>query len=303
MFFLGHYREREFLFGPNGMADWFTYVRQVQGQSALLNLYSLSPTSQWSEFLYWLSVAFSLTFMFGVLPRISTIALFALVSSAFNRNWLVLDGGNNILALVLCYLCFADLRYGAAWAPDVLRRLTSRLAHRAPMQRLYQVGDHVRVVLHNGAMFAILAQICILYFWSGFYKVTGDVWQHGTALYFILRTDEFSIPPLSGMIYQSATLVTLLTYSTLLFQMAFPFLMWNRLLKPFLFVIAAAFHVGIAVMMGLVLFSATMIVMDIALFDDSAIDRAGTVLAGVARNIGSLLTWRSRHDVDVLPGK
>jgi hypothetical protein len=124
-------------------------------------------------------------------------------------------------------------------------------------------------MLHNFALIACLLQLSILYFESAFYKIQGHVWASGTALYYILRTNEFSLPGWSDLIWRSAALVTVGTYGTILFEITHPFLLWHPKLKYIFFAGAFCLHSGIGVLMGIPWFSITMISAHAVLFDDA----------------------------------
>jgi predicted DCC family thiol-disulfide oxidoreductase YuxK len=124
-------------------------------------------------------------------------------------------------------------------------------------------------MLHAGAMAAILAQVCLLYFSSGLAKVAGERWQEGTALYYILRVQEFAWPALSPLVYGNAVLVTVLTYLSMLDQLAYPFMLLHRLAKRIAVTVTIGMHVGIAMLMGLVTFSMVMIIVQALVFSDA----------------------------------
>jgi predicted DCC family thiol-disulfide oxidoreductase YuxK len=86
-------------------------------------------------------------------------------------------------------------------------------------------------------------------------------------------------------VYQSATLITLGTYATLLLQGAFPWLVFHRKLKWLVLGAAASFHSGIALLMGLVWFSSIIISVDLLFIDDETFDAA----------FARLRSWVLRH--------
>jgi hypothetical protein len=106
---------------------------------------------------------------------------------------------------------------------------------------------------------ACLFELSVLYFEAGFYKIQGHVWANGTALYYILRTNQFSLPGWTDLIWRSAALITLATWGTILFGIAHPFLLWHPRLKYLMFCCAMCLHGAIAVLMALPWFSLTMI--------------------------------------------
>ncbi len=53
-------------------------------------------------------------------------------------------------------------------------------------------------LFHHAGLAAIILQLCILYGASALYKVQGEMWQNGTAIYYITRTQEFAWPGVSS---------------------------------------------------------------------------------------------------------
>jgi hypothetical protein len=123
-------------------------------------------------------------------------------------------------------------------------------------------------VLHNCAMFVIAAQVCILYGSAGLYKVQGGTWGNGTALHYVLNQELFRPwPSLSNFVDSYPLLVAGACYTTVLLQVAFPFVLFSRF-KYAVLTMLLSMHLGIAVLMGLPLFSAAMIVADAVFLPD-----------------------------------
>lgn len=264
-----HWRQRLFLWGPNGQLD-VGYYRLASGDYPLA-LYGWFNTVGWTDLLYTAGMLVSILYAIGFVPRLTAIVFYVLTAALYDRNTLSLDGGNNVLILLSLYLCFADT--GRHFAIKTIRF--------PKLRRFYPIVLRPLNVIHNGAMATIALQVAIVYFFSGTAKVMGHRWQDGTAIYYIMRVNEFSLPGLSHLIYENAILVTFLTYSTIVFQVAFPFVMWFSRLKVPLFIAAIGFHVGVATFMGLTAFSTTLIVADIAIFSD----RAFLTLVANARSV------------------
>lgn len=96
----------------------------------------------------------------------------------------------------------------------------------------------------------------------------GEYWQNGTAIYYILQVDEFNLPWLTDLIISSDILIVFITYSTVLLQIAFPFMLLNKLTKYIALSLIVPLHLGIAFTMGLITFSLTMILIDTILISD-----------------------------------
>lgn len=148
----------------------------------------------------------------------------------------------------------------AAWAGAALWWATGRRA-RTPEPRI--LLDVVANVLHNGALFLIMAEACLIYATAGWYKIQGSRWQDGTAVYYPLHLDYFSPwPALADLLSANGTLVMLVTYGTVIVQVAFPFTLFNRRVKNVLLAAMMTEHAVIAVVLGLPFFSLAMIAAD-----------------------------------------
>ncbi|MEU2389306.1 HTTM domain-containing protein [Streptomyces sp. NPDC007369] len=123
--------------------------------------------------------------------------------------------------------------------------------------------DVLAHVVHNAGMLVIMAEVCLIYATAGWYKVQGSRWQDGTALYYPLGLDYFRPwPGLSELLASSGAVVMLLTYGTVVLQVAFPFTVFQRRIKNVLLGVMMLEHVGIAVLLGLPFFSLAMIAAD-----------------------------------------
>jgi hypothetical protein len=253
-----HGSVRAILWGPQAQIDWTTYAHTTSNWFAL---YRYGGAAAFSEALYYASIAVCLANAVGVMPRLLGLLFSITTSATLFRDDFAMDGGHTLLVILSIYLIFAD---------------TSALSL-LPIERR-KPGSPTLGIFHNGAMAAVSLQVCLVYYWSGFYKLSGTTWRHGTALYYALHDPTFSWPGISNLIYTHPTLVALGTFATIVFQAAFPFLMWVRPVKPVLVAIGFAFHLLIAVLMGLVTFSLTMMSADLALLSDSELAALGSVI-------------------------
>ncbi|WP_318208837.1 HTTM domain-containing protein [Streptomyces sp. SJL17-1] len=134
---------------------------------------------------------------------------------------------------------------------------------RFPRHEARAVLDAAASMLHNCAMLAIAAQVCLIYATAGWYKIQGSRWQEGSALYYALHLDYFAPwPALSAFLAGSTLLVLALTYLTVMAQVAFPFTLANRRVKNALLAVMIAEHLGIAVVLGIPFLSLAMVVCD-----------------------------------------
>ncbi|GAA3907924.1 HTTM domain-containing protein [Streptomyces gulbargensis] len=142
-------------------------------------------------------------------------------------------------------------------------------------------------LVHNGALLVLMAEVCLIYATAGWYKVQGSRWQDGTALYYPLHLDYFTPwPALSELLASGGVMVMLLTYGTVVVQVAFPFTLLHRGAKNVLLVVMMLEHAGIAVILGLPVFSLAMISADAVFLPTAFLVAAG---AGAARGRDRLL--------------
>ncbi|MET9391791.1 HTTM domain-containing protein [Streptomyces sp. NPDC006624] len=138
------------------------------------------------------------------------------------------------------------------------------------------VLDVVANIVHNGALLVIMAEACLIYATAGWYKIQGSRWQDGTAVYYPLHLEYFSPwPGLAGLLSASGTVVMLVTYGTVLVQVAFPFTLLNRRVKNVLLALMITEHAVIAVVLGLPFFSLAMIAADAVFLPTAFLRRLG----------------------------
>ncbi|MEU9118559.1 HTTM domain-containing protein [Streptomyces sp. NPDC048506] len=125
------------------------------------------------------------------------------------------------------------------------------------------VLDTLAKLAHNGALLVIMVEVCLIYATAGWYKIQGTRWQDGTAVFYPMHLDYFSPwPALSHLLGGNGVMVMLITYGTVIVQVAFPFTLFNRRLKNVLLVVMICEHLSIAFLLGLPFFSLAMIAAD-----------------------------------------
>ncbi|MFJ4874227.1 HTTM domain-containing protein [Streptomyces sp. NPDC088745] len=123
--------------------------------------------------------------------------------------------------------------------------------------------DVLANLVHNAGLLIIMVEVCFVYATAGWYKVQGSRWQDGTAVHYPLHLDYFTPWPwLSEQLAAHGTMVMLVTYGTVIVQVAFPFTLFNRRVKNVLLVLMILEHASIAVLLGLPFFSLAMIAAD-----------------------------------------
>ncbi|MEV0846116.1 HTTM domain-containing protein [Streptomyces sp. NPDC049954] len=164
----------------------------------------------------------------------------------------------------------------------LLERRAARPVAGFHVRQLRALADVVGNAAHNAGLLVVMGEACLIYATAGWYKIQGSRWQDGTAVHYPLRLEYFSPwPALSEALAAHGTLITLVTYGTVLVQVAFPFALFNRRVKNVLLVGMMAEHVGIAVILGLPFFSLAMIAADAVFLPTGFLRRTGGVVGGV----------------------
>jgi Vitamin K-dependent gamma-carboxylase len=253
MLLMSHYRQRAYMWGPDGVWQWDVFVRQL-GESGTFSVFAVSSSQAWFEVVFHAAILTSTAVMIGFGGRGVLLLHWALVWSFGQRNPMLLDGGDNLAHIVLLMLLLTQCFDGLRLFP--------------PLVTATRLAQHwVSVLLHNIGVLAIGAQICLVYVVSGLYKVQGEMWQDGTALYYILRVPEFMWPGVSEHVFTNALLVTTMSYAATLMLVMFPVMILVDWLRGPATVVMVAFHLSIALLMGLTGFALTMIACDLVFLD------------------------------------
>ncbi|MFJ6415968.1 HTTM domain-containing protein [Paeniglutamicibacter sp. NPDC091659] len=260
------------IWGP-GSAYWDPY-RAVLGYKWPLDILREAGTG---FFWGWYAVAIllAIAFIFGWRTRVITPLFFVFYTAINAQNTPIADGGNYFIRIMLIYMIFADI--SRRWSLDARRR--SLRGNNSETQ--------IGTVLHNLALCLIVAQLCLVYFEAGMYKVQGSLWQSGEAMYYPISSKAYGIFPwLSELLTANTWMVVLLTYFTVVVQIAFPFLLFNRVTRRIALISILGMHVGIAVVMGLPFFSGIMASADAVLVSAATWVTIATWLGIQFRGIG-----------------
>ncbi len=262
-FLLTEFSHRDEMWGPG--SPWTPALAdQLFEQTGWASILTLSDSRAYFEACYLAAILISALFMLGWRTRAMSILFAIMVASFHARAIYMSDGGDNLVILMAIYLMFTAC--GRRWSLD-----SRRIRLQARLQRNTSAGwarQTLVTVLHNCAMFVIAAQVCVLYGAAGLYKVQGGTWGNGTALHYVLNQELFRPwPSLSFLVDSYPLLVAGACYLTVLLQVAFPFVLFSRF-KYLVLAMLLGMHLGIAVLMGLPLFSAAMIVADAVFLPD-----------------------------------
>ena len=170
-----------------------------------------------------------------------------------HRNPGITYGFDSIAASLLVILCFAPI--GRTLSLDRVRQV--RRAKRGDLPARPPVPTSQWGFACTRLM---QVQMAVLFLISGMEKLRGDEWWEGDAIWRVfVHTDYYNGTMLLDLLASHFWLVNIATYSTILIELAYPFLIWQRATRPFLLALAIFLHVQFGLLMGLFFFSFTMI--------------------------------------------
>lgn len=271
-YLLYHWPERHLIWGDGGLLPREVYLAEAADRG-IWTLFHLSQSPWLLDVVYGGGLVAALLFTVGLWTRWMSVAIFLVFWSLYYRNSHVPNGGDNLIRIQLFFLMFTQA--GARLSVDAwLRRRKPK-----PSSSLRRIARPYCALFHNLAIIAMVGQLLLLYFTSGIYKVMGSMWQEGTAVYYAMRVQDYVWPGISELIWASEGGIVFLTYSSVLFQIAFPFLLLNRWSKYVAILGAFFFHTGVGLMMNLVLFSWYMIGCEWLLLNDREYRRLKSALS------------------------
>jgi len=154
-------------------------------------------------------------------------------------------GVDGIFSRALFLLCLAPI--GREWSLDALRARRRSGASERPTSRW-----------GFACLRLLQIQVAIVMLHSALAKVSGQSWTRGYALWIVSLNPEYAYLP-ARFLADHFWIPTLAVYAVLLFELAYPFLIWGRATRPWMLSDALLLHLGIGAATGLYVFSLAMI--------------------------------------------
>jgi len=115
----------------------------------------------------------------------------------------------------------------------------------------------------NLAIRLIQIHMCIIYLFAGMAKLTGNAWWDGTALWMAFGNMEYQSMDMTWMA-SYPWLINLMTHVTVFWELSYAALVWPRLTRPLVILLAIPLHLGIAICLGMVTFGLAMLIGNLA---------------------------------------
>ncbi|MBK9144117.1 MAG: HTTM domain-containing protein [Candidatus Melainabacteria bacterium] len=260
---LGHYLPYYRLFFsvdavyPTAPLFFFKY-----GSNQVFDLLLLLPPEDSFRlgFIY-MGVAASIFMAVGLFTRVSTIVAFACLLSLNNHFPLMLNAGDNYARLCLLFLCFAPC--------DRAFSLDNLLFRKEPPEQFFEPWPQRLIQI----------QFAFIFFINWIYKVCGDIWTDGSAVYYATRLTEFYRLPMPVFL-DSAFGCKLATWSTLWIEFLLFTFIWPKKTRNYVVVAGVLFQLGLDWCFNLGMFEYFFIATYLLFADPATIE---SILASVSR--------------------
>jgi hypothetical protein len=225
---------------------WLTpaLVRKIQADPYACSFWFLVPDG-WIWPVYAVSMAVFALFTIGLFTRVTSIlALVAAISYA-NRVQPALFGLDQINIMLTLYLALG--KSGAALSLD--RWLGRRRGHGA-------LGASSSA---NLAIRLIQVHMCVIYFFAGVAKLQGPAWWTGEAMWLAFANLEYQSLDLTWLAWHP-WLINAMSHASVLWEISFCVLVWQKRWRPLVLALAVVMHVGIGACLGMWTFGLIMLV-------------------------------------------
>ena len=233
------YPNLEFWFGEGGVLP--RELSHVRGyQWTVLDWIPAEPAAL--QVCFWIFVVQAVCLLLGFASRFSAAAVFVWLMSFQHRNQLILDGEDKVLRLMGFFLIFMPL--AEVWSAD------------AWLFRRHQPAGEVYLSKSSPWAWRILQIfMTLIMLATGLWKLAGEEWRDGTALYYVARIDDlFGRFPVPHYLFDTPWTVRAMTWSVLYVELAIPFLIWIPKARRFSLLVLLAFHLSNEWAMHLFLF-------------------------------------------------
>jgi len=215
----------------------------IQNSDHCLSLHAMSGSLAFQVILFLIAGGFALMLLLGWRTRLATVVSWVFIVSLHDRNFLILQGGDDLLRMLLFWGMFLPL--GARGSVDFA------LAESAPPEN----NRH-----RSMGSIALGIQILLIYWTAAFYKLGQPVWlEDGAGIYYALHLDYLATQ--TGHWVREAfsmSALSFLSYATLFAELSVaPLLVGTQLRSHWRFlaiVIIVGLHVGFSLVLEVGIF-------------------------------------------------
>jgi hypothetical protein len=225
------------------------------------------------EFVHVVVLGVLVSFTLGFCTRLASALAWLAALSYINRPYVGIYGVDAVMIASLFYLMIGPS--GAALSLDRLfARWWARRRARAAGQPVQAPSAPPPLASANFALRLLQIHLCVMYLFAGLAKMQGGSWWNGTAIWVPMADAElaplhypFALDALRYLA-QHRLLLELVTaggtLATLVIEISYAFLIWNRRLRWPMLIGVLLLHVSIGMCMSFLTFSAAMLAMGVA---------------------------------------
>lgn len=244
------YSHLDIFWGTNGLLSLETSVSY--GHPLRFNLFELLPNDpRVASLIAGLHLIGAIGMIFGLFTRTSIAIVFFTLLSFHNRNVFILNSADIVIRNFLFLMFFAPC--GDIFSIDRWIQKRRGIFAGPPEEK------------SGWALRLLQIQFSIIYISTVMFKMKGEYWADGTAVYVATRLDEFVRVPLE--LLNNLAVIKFLTWSTLVVELALGTLVWFREWRYWVLIAGVGLHLGIELVMNIPMFEWIMIVAMICMID------------------------------------
>ena len=234
------YKDLPTLFGPRGYIPKDVFQQRERRKFCV---FAWLPQTDSSLYLVWsISLVASLGLLVGFYTRTSALIVFLTMISFTHRNQYVWHGGDNLQRIINFLLIFSHA--GESLSIDAMLG-----------------GRHlldVSVTADPWAWRLMQVQISVLYLRSVFWKMKGNLWRSGKAVWYPIHQDELSRSRVPDVLLHPVA-IAFVTWSVMAAQLSVGTGVWIQEAVYPVLLVGIGMHLMLDLFLNLQLFSWTMI--------------------------------------------
>jgi len=181
--------------------------------------------------LIWICMVLLVLNLFGIGRNLVSLLLFLSMTILYHVNNKFANSGDEMSMLLLLYLSFAN-----TFSHFVLFK---RKPFSPEKEKVYNL-------VSNLAAWSIIVNLCISYFMAGAYKILQPYWQDGTAIYYFINDDRYSLFAAGSKHVPLPWILSfLIGYGTVILELLFPFLVFDKKTRHIILGLCLLMHLGI----------------------------------------------------------
>lgn len=181
--------------------------------------------------LVWCCLVLLILNLFGIGRNLVSLLLYLSINLLYHLNNKFANSGDEMSVLLLLYLSFAN-----TFSHFVLFKRTPFSPEK---EKVYNL-------ISNLAAYSIIINLCLAYFMAGAFKVMDPYWRQGWGIYYFINDDRYSIFAAGGRHVPLPWLASAIVgYGTILTELLFPFLVFEKRTRNIILIICLLMHIGI----------------------------------------------------------